>query len=191
MPPSWWWPMSRSGRSAPGSRRPSTTLPRCTASSASGSLLVTGPKGRACASSMAARSSHRMRASFCGWPTSTAHSWAARASRLQIFSGSRARADEWGARSALLVALAQHVAHHLANDRWQLIPQAMQIGAQAADFPLQVVEPLVVAVEAGFDRRQIVAVATRLFEDVSGGSFLIFVLALDDVPARLAVAEPF
>src|SRR5262245_5633817 len=196
MPPSWWWPMSRSGRLALGSRRPPKMSRRCTASSVSGWSRATARKGKACAFSMAARSSHRMRASSCGWRTSTARSSAARASRLRIFSGSHARAD--GEMSALLVALAQDVAHHFADDRRQRVPQTMQIGAQTVHFTLQTVKPalqvvksLVVAVESGLDRCQVVAIAAGLLEDVASDGFLALDLALDNVHARLEVVELF
>src|SRR5262245_8203609 len=53
----------------------------------------------------------------------------------------------------------------------------------------QAVEPLIVTVEPGFDHRQIVAVVSRLFENVPGDGFFAADLALDDVHARLEVVK--
>jgi hypothetical protein len=93
--------------------------------------------------------------------------------------------------SALLVALAQDIAHDFAHDGRNILPQAAHLALQVVEPALQAVEPLVVAVETGFDRRQIVAVATGLFEDVARDRFLAFDLALDDVHAGLEVVELF
>src|SRR5438105_4485310 len=104
-----------------------------------------------------------MPASFCALPMSTARWWVARASRLRIFSGLHARADGW-VRSALVVALLQHIAHHVTDDRRDFLPQTIHLALQIVEPALQVVEALVVAVEAGFDRRQIVTITAGLFE---------------------------
>src|SRR5262245_13105387 len=68
---------------------------------------------------------------------------------------------------------------------------------------LQAVEPLIVAVQArfdgrqivaltvqaSFDRRQVIAIPAGLFEDVAGNHLLAFDLALDNVDARLEMLE--
>jgi len=93
--------------------------------------------------------------------------------------------------STLFVVVAEDIAYHLADNRRQITPQTVQISAQTAHFVFQVVEPLVVAVEAGFDGCQIVAIATGLFEDVASDRFLALDLTFDDIYARLEVVELF
>src|SRR5215813_9449071 len=87
-------------------------------------------------------------------------------------------------RSALVVALLQHVTHDIADNFWQVLPQAIHL-------TLQDVEPLVVAVEAGLDRRQIVAVTTGLFENMPSDRFLALNLTLDHVDAGLKLIKLF
>src|SRR5258705_7319547 len=93
--------------------------------------------------------------------------------------------------SALLVALAQDIAHDFAHDGRNILPQAAHLALQVVKPALQAVEPLVVAVETGFYRREGIALATRLFEDMPSDGFFPLDLALDDLHTGLEVGEPF
>ena len=63
-----WWPMSRSGRSAPAGPPPSRTSPRCTPSSARNWCASSAMPGRGSASCTAARCGRRMPASLLAVP---------------------------------------------------------------------------------------------------------------------------
>jgi hypothetical protein len=87
--------------------------------------------------------------------------------------------------SALLVALAQNVAHHFPNDGGNILTESTYLALKAVEPLFQAVEPLIVTVKARFDRREIVAVAPSLFENVPGDGLLTVDLALVSIaPTR-------
>jgi hypothetical protein len=99
-------------------------------------------------------------------------------------------------RLPFFVALAQHVAHDVADDLWQLLPQAIHLALQAADLALKaiepalkVVKPLIVTIEAGFNGCQIVAVTAGLLKDMPSDRFLALDLSLDHIDASLEMIK--
>src|SRR6202035_3964974 len=79
--------------------------------------------------------------------------------------------------SGLAIPLVEHVPHDRSDDLGQVPAQVVELPLEAVELTLEAIELLLDPIESGFDRRQIVAVAACLLENMASDQLLAFNLA--------------